>query len=452
MVSKLRRKFVITAMSALLVILLVLISVINVANFVEFTKSADDILQILADNDGTFPEMGPDQAMNERGIAGIEASIMESDPSNGSSQTMNSAQESSTPPAPKSEERGRDIFSYNKNVEAPFSTRYFWVKIDDSGKVKEIDTGHIASILEETAGEMAESIYASSKTKGYESTYRYYVRSLDNGDTLLLFKDCSSDMYNAIKLLRNTFLLMLACLLAMFILVWIMSGHAVSPVVESLEKQKRFITDAGHELKTPLAVISASVDVIELDNGKSEWTISIKNQIKRMTDLIQKMLTLSRMEEENVRLVFTDIDLSSICLETAGSFEAVAESAGKKYTTDIEDGIHIKGDKNSMTQLISLLIDNAMKYSSEKGSIELRLRRGKHIELEVRNTCDNIPEGDLDKLFDRFYRADTSRNRKSGGYGIGLSVARAIVTSHGGSIEALRDGDNIIRFVARFSK
>ena len=105
-----------------------------------------------------------------------------------------------------------------------------------------------------------------------------------------------------------------------------------------------------------------------------------------------------------------------------------------------------------MTQLISLLIDNAMKYSSEKGSIELRLRRGKHIELEVRNTCDNIPEGDLDKLFDRFYRADTSRNRKSGGYGIGLSVARAIVTSHGGSIEALRDGDNIIRFVARFSK
>ena len=461
MVSKLRRKFVITAMSALLVILLVLISVINVSNFIEVTKSADELLTILAENDGNFPDMNPFfyKGENDADTAGI-APYDENVPAENEG-PQNVAQEgegpqngsgSLIPPEPKDEELKRDIYYYTKSIEAPFSTRYFWVRFDDAGVITQIDTSHIAMISEGTAGKMASDIYESSDTKGYESSYRYYVTQSENGETMILFKDCSSDLYNAGKLLRNTFLLMLVCLLAMFILVWTMSGHAVSPVVESLEKQKRFITDAGHELKTPLAVISANVDVIELDNGKSEWTKSIKNQVNRMTELVKNMLTLTRMEEESIKTVFTDIDLSHILLDTAKGFEAVAGASDKKYTVDIEDGVHIKGDKNSMTQLASLLIDNACKYSSEKGEISVSMHQGRHIEFEVRNTCDNIPEGDLDRLFDRFYRADTSRSRKSGGYGIGLSVARAIAISHGGNIEALRDGDHVIRFVVKLPK
>ena len=456
MVNKLRRKFVITAMSALLVILVVLIGVINVANFVEVTNSSDEILKTLADNDGKFPEMNHSQ---EQGASSHSSQGgMTSDNGTGESMAppMESSKaassDSSIPPEPKSEEFARDPFSYTKDIEAPFSTRYFWVRFDDLGEVFEVDTSHIASISESIAKEMAQSIYGSSKSKGYEASYRYYVKQMETGGTLILFKDCSSDLYSAVKLLRNTFLLMIVCLIAMFILVWSMSGHAVSPVVESLEKQKRFITDAGHELKTPIAVISANVDVIELDYGKSEWTGSIKNQIKRMTQLVQNMLTLSRMEEEDVRVVFSDVNLSSVFTEAARSFEAVAERSGKRYNVDIDLGVHINGDKNAMTQLASLLIDNAMKYSSEKGEVNVSLRKGKHIEFEVNNTCDNIPEGNLDRLFDRFYRADTSRNRKSGGYGIGLSVARAIANSHGGSIEAIKEGDNVIRFVVKLPK
>lgn len=451
MVSKLRRKFVITAMSALLVILVVLIGVINISNFVEVTKSADELLTILADNDGNFPDMNPafDQGKNDSGSHDKKQGDLENSedvaaPDNDSGSAL--------PPEPKDEELKRDIYYYTKSIEAPFSTRYFWVRFDTTGEITQIDTSHIALISEDTAGEMAQSIYEASGTKGYKSSYRYYVTQSENGDTLILFKDCSSDLYNAVRLLRNTFLLMLVCLLAMFILVWTMSGHAVSPVVESLEKQKQFITDAGHELKTPLAVISANVDVIELDNGKSEWTKSIKNQVNRMAELVKNMLTLTRMEEESVKTVFSDIDLSSILAEASNSFSAVADASNKKYTVDIEKGVHIKGDRNSITQLASLLIDNAMKYSSENGEVNISMHQGKHVEFEVRNTCDNIPEGNLDKLFDRFYRADTSRSRKSGGYGIGLSVARAIANSHGGNIEALRDGDHAIRFVVKLPK
>ena len=227
-----------------------------------------------------------------------------------------------------------------------------------------------------------------------------------------------------------------------------MSGHAVSPVVESLEKQKRFITDAGHELKTPLAVISANIDVLEIESGKSEWTISIKNQIKRLNDLIKNLLTLARMDEENLHPVFSDFNLSKAIFDCANSFSAVAESKNKKYDLDIQENITFLGDQNAINQLASLLIDNAMKYSSENGHVRVLLSKEKNsIRFEVSNNCDIMPSGNLNRLFDRFYRADSSRNRETGGYGIGLSVAKAIAQSHGGDIVAKKDGDQIIRFI-----
>jgi signal transduction histidine kinase len=425
MVKKLRRKFVITAMSALLVILLATIAFINITNFVEITGGADEVLQILAENDGSFPVID-----RKRHVQPAPGNMRGGDPPG-----MN-----------------RDIFAYNRSIETPFSTRYFWVKTDESGNVSSSDTGRIASVTEDEAAQMADEVADDSDGKGYTSAYRYYVKTYERGNKLIIFKDCSSELYGAVRLLRNSLLLMLACLVAMFILVWFMSGFAVSPVVESLEKQKRFITDAGHELKTPLAVISANVDVIELENGRNEWTGSIKNQVNRMTGLVKNMLTLSRMEEETIRVVYTDTDLSSILLETAENFRAVAESGGRNYSVDIEKGVHINGDRNSLVQLASLLIDNAMKYSDDNGNVAVRMSAGKQIVFEVSNTSDNIPDGNLDRLFDRFYRGDLSRNRKSGGYGIGLSVARAIAVSYGGTINATRDGDRIIRFIVRMPR
>jgi signal transduction histidine kinase len=345
-----------------------------------------------------------------------------------------------------------DRLNNARTAEMPYMARYFWVRFDSSGKVSETNTRNIAFITEDNAKEYATSVYSTGKEKGFFHTYRYKTGSGDDGSKIIVFTDISAQMINVYKLLGQSLLIGAFALLAMFILVFLFSGQAVAPVVESLEKQKRFITDAGHELKTPLAVISANVDVLELESGKSEWSSSIKNQVKRMNSLVKNLLTLSRMDEERMHVVYSDFDMSNAVKETSESFEAIAESKNKKYQVDIEEDIHIIGDKNAIVQLTSLLLDNAMKYSSEKGSIHILLSRGKNIVLEVSNTCDYIPDGNLDRLFDRFYRADSSRSRETGGYGIGLSVARAIANSHGGEIEALRSGDRIIRFVVTLPK
>lgn len=415
MVNKLRKKFVITAMLSLLVILVIMIAVINIANISQSVRDADNLLQILTTNNGFFPGMLKD----------------------------NNNQQPPRPDRPL----GFEHLNNMRSMEMPYQTRYFWVRYDSSGNILEVDVNHIASVTEDAAKEAATEVISRGKEKGFYRSFRYRLGTNADGTQILVFSDLSTSLVNVYKLLLQSLLIGLFTLIAMFILVFLFSGRAVAPAVESMEKQKRFITDAGHELKTPLAIISANIDVLELESGKSEWTSSIRNQVKRMNSLVKNLLTLSRMDEERMHVVYSDFDMSHTVKETAASFEAVAESSSKKYVTDIEDGIHITGDKNAINQLTSLLLDNAMKYSDEKGSINVHLSKEKNITLEVSNTTDYMPSGNLDRLFDRFYRADSSRSREKGGYGIGLSVARAIAQSHGGDIQALKDGDRIIRFV-----
>lgn len=422
MVKKLRKKFVITAMLSLLVILVVMIGIINAANIHSMFQDADNLLSMLADNDGFFPDM---RRLN---------------------------------PAPAGDRFAPDNpFSFDKlndakRVEMPYQSRYFFVRFDAEGNITETNLMHIAAITETNASDYANSVYLQGSLKGMYHSYRFRRVNAQDGTSLIIFVDMSASMLSVFKLLFQSLLIGALTLIAMFILVYIFSSRAVAPVVESLDKQKRFITDAGHELKTPLAVISANVDVLELESGKNEWTSSIKNQIKRMNDLVKNLLTLSKMDEEVIHVVYSDFDMSKTIREVADSFEAIASSKGKNYLVEVEDGIHLTGDKNAITQLSSLLLDNAMKYSSDKGRIFVKLSKANNIQLEVSNTCDNIPTGNLDRLFDRFYRADSSRSRETGGYGIGLSVARAIATSHGGTIEAQREGDHIIRFLVTLPK
>lgn len=403
MIKKLRHKFVRTAMTALLLILISLIAVINLFFIAQNTAHIDEMLGILSENNGQFPkpDRNPDNVENH-------------------------------------------AFGFRNSIEAPYEIRFFWVRFDSDNQPLEINTGHIASITSSEASEYADKISSSDKTKGYIDTYRYLVSDKDDGSRLILFADCSSSFNNAIFLFATSIIVGIVSLIAMFILVCLLSGNAVAPVVESLEKQKRFITDAGHELKTPLAVISANTDVIELENGSSKWIENTRTQIKRMSGLISDMLTLSRMDEEKMHIVFSDIDLSSIVASCATAFDAIAESKDKAYHISIDPDIHIKGDKESITQLCSILIDNAMKYSTDNGNISVSLKQRRSVFLTVSNDCSDANDINTDKLFDRFYRVDSSRSRKTGGYGIGLSVAMSIANSHGGNIRAVTDKNSIL--------
>ncbi len=221
-------------------------------------------------------------------------------------------------------------------------------------------------------------------------------------------------------------------------------GGILQPVQESYEKQKQFITDASHEIKTPLAIIRADAEVLELEQGESEWTESIKNQIGRLTSLTESLIFLSRMEEQHVD--WKRCSLSDAVSDTIEACHSLAAANDKIILEAIEPNIFIWGEERLLRQLVYILVENAVKYSDPCGKIEISLRKlGKKLILEVKNPAKSVKESDLNHLFDRFYRADASRNSKTGGHGIGLSVAKAIADTHGGTIAASKVGEGTIK-------
>lgn len=258
--------------------------------------------------------------------------------------------------------------------------------------------------------------------------------------------DCEKDLLSFYSFMGTSILIASLGLLSVFILLLILSGRIVKPVAESYEKQKRFITDAGHEIKTPLTIISADADVLDMECGENEWLRDIQLQIKRLTSLTNDLIYLSKMEEAQGHLQMTDFSLSDLTDELVQSFQALAKARGKAFTSTIQPGISFHGNERALSQVISNLLDNALKYSEQSGSISVDLKKqGRSICLGVFNTTSAITEENLNNLFERFYRADPSRNSRTGGHGIGLSIVKAVVTAHKGEIRASsRDGRSLL--------
>ncbi len=404
MLKRLRRKFIGITMCSIVLVLGSIIGIINLANYWNINNNADALLSVLAENDGVFPRVGDMEGSGQK-------------------------------PPP------RDM-----SPEAPFNTRYFTVVLRLDGTVFSVDTGRIAAVSSEAAAEYAAQLYAQGKTGGFFENYKYQAHACNEG-IMYIFLDCNEELETFYSFLFVSILASLIGILLVFALVLFFSKLAVRPVAESYEKQKQFITDASHEIKTPLTVIDANTEVLEMESGENEWTKSIKNQVKRLASLTEKLVFLSRMEEENAALQMADFSLSEAILQTAQPYEAIAEVQGKTLSLEIERNVSYYGNEVSLRQLISLLLDNAMKYSNPGGSIAVQFRTaGKNKVLSVKNTVSHIQKGKLDMLFERFYRLDSSRSSQTGGYGIGLSVARAIVTAHKGKISAQSDDGRSILF------
>ena len=231
----------------------------------------------------------------------------------------------------------------------------------------------------------------------------------------------------------------------MLLFVILLSKKAILPIAENIEKQKQFVTDAGHEIKTPLAIIMANTDAMELHNGENKWSRNIREQTVRLNGLMQNLLALAKMDEGAVKLPSSDILLSSLLEEILPAFYEPAALKEIIIEENIQPNIIMHGNRDSMSRLITILLDNAVKYTSKQGNIIIYLERKEGvITLSIKNTCDMLPEVDPEKLFDRFYRGDSARTQKSGGYGIGLSAARAIAESQKGSITASYEENQII--------
>lgn len=230
-----------------------------------------------------------------------------------------------------------------------------------------------------------------------------------------------------------------------FFLLLLLSGRVIRPFAENIERQKRFLTDVSHELKTPLGIISANTGVLELTKGKDEWTESIRNQVKRLDSLIKDLIELSKSEEYAKESEFTEFSVSQIAETNADSFRTLAQMQGKQLNAEIEPGVCMRGQEDSIIRLMTILLDNGVKYCDPSGTVVLRLRqKGRQVVLQVANPCRDMDTAQVPHLFDRFYRADSSRSRQSGGYGIGLSIARAVTEGHKGRIGAAYEAGNLV--------
>lgn len=312
------------------------------------------------------------------------------------------------------------------------------IRLDENGGITEICQEGIENYSEAELAEIVSGILSGKKEQGWHQYYKFYrtVILLPDGtpETLIGLINASSSLYSVFTMLLISAVIgMLSFLLALCIII-LASGRAVKPVAESYIRQKQFVTDAGHELKTPLTVISANNELLRMLYGESEWSDSIDKQVAKMNGLVQNLITLARMDEEQ-RPVFSPFHLSDAVYDTARSFENLIHSQGRLVTFDIAENIICLGDESRMRQVVSILMDNAAKYCDEKGKIAVRLRADRQIRLQVTNDFHNAGSCDFEKVFERFYRADKART-PDGSYGLGLSIARSIVELHKGQIRA----------------
>lgn len=320
--------------------------------------------------------------------------------------------------------------------ETPFSTRHFTVFFDQNGNVLDTHTESIYSITEETAVAYAEKTMDGKKSRGWISRYRYKIFSAERG-VGVVFVDGSMSLSALMQSTTIAGVVLLTCAALVLILIFLLSKKAVKPIAESYEKQKQFVTDANHELKTPLTLIMANAEIAELELGKNEWLDDIRAEGHRMAELVNQLVTLSRMDEESSPLHFTEVAFGELVWDTVAEFEPLGESRGKTISYDIDKTVSCRGDESLLYRLVGILMDNAIKYCDPDGEISVTLRRSRRVILTVENTYTAVEETELSRLFDRFYRADKAR-KFTGGYGIGLSMAKAIAEKHKGEITAYK--------------
>ncbi len=402
-------------MLSLLIVMTILIGAAGASSYFSAVHEADRTLEMLSQNQGRFPFW-----MMQEGTAS------------------------------SGDWSGRGGRSGGFSPELAFETRFFSVAFDSEDIVRIVDVENIAAIDMDTAVSMARQVLAAGKTSGFSGSYRFAVTTLGSY-TRVIFLDCTRSLTSVKTFIRNGLLVGAVVFLAFFGLTLLFSGRFIRPVAESYQKQKQFITDAGHEIKTPLTIIDADAELLEMDLPDSEWLQDIRTQTKRLAELTNDLIFLSRMDEERLEVQRIEFPFSDLVTETAQSFRSRALTENKTFTVDVEPMITFNGEEKSLRQLVSLLTDNALKYSPEGGNVTVELKKNRNsIVLTVRNTCTELPEGDMNELFDRFYRTDRSRNSSTGGHGLGLSIARAIVTAHKGKIAASSEGGDTMVFTALF--
>ena len=392
MIKRLKIKYIALALTALLVLLVAIVAGMNLLTYNAIIDEADITLFLLSQNQGAFPDAGE----------GID-----------------------------------DWLPNDMSPEILYESRFFSILINEDGRIVRVETSHIYVVNRLVAIQYAKEALGNNSDRGFLENYRY-IRTAEGTDTRITFLDCGRKLGLYHDFVVFSIAMSLLGYAVTAIAVCFFTGKLIRPVAESYEKQKRFITDAGHEIKTPLTIISANVDVLKMDMGENEYLEDIRQQTKRLTGLTNDLVYLARMEESKNPLEMIEFPVSEIVFDTAEPFRALAQIQHKELTCQVQPMLSMCGNDKAISQLVSILLDNAFKYSPEGSHIVLSFeKQGRKLVLTVRNPFITVlTDENLRHVFDRFYRADSSRNSETGGNGIGLSMAHAIVTAHGGKISA----------------
>jgi signal transduction histidine kinase len=414
MIKKLRKEFITIAIIAVVSVMVLLCVIVNVANFVSVNSKLNNTIEMISSNKGMMPDFNPPDKPQDDG--GQKPDVRR--------------------------------FDRQFNEETPFSTRFFVLYYNEDGELIRSDLDKIAAVTQDDTQKYLDIALKKGEGYGFTDGYKYKVTRLDDGSFSAIFLDDYREISSAKTILVLSIAATVICSALICVLIVLFSKRAVKPAIESNKKQKQFITDASHELKTPITVISTSLSVLEMEVGKQKWIDKSKEQTEKLTELVNSLVTLSKMDEETPPDI-REFNISDAVRETAESFSDFAKQNGHELEIAVAPSINYSGDEYQIRQLCSILIDNAIKYANEGSPIKFTLERDKRgVTITSENECENVNADELDRLFDRFYRADKSRNSQTGGFGIGLSIARSICVSHRGEIKAVCDNGHTVKFIA----
>lgn len=434
MVKQLQKKFIISAMLAVTILLVVLIGGINVFNYLTTSGDNDRLMEMLCYSFETSTKWSADTTDNTQPPQSINGTQQNTTADISGSQNNPDFPPQDNGTKPPDDKKNNGFGRHDKN--AVDSARYAAVAIDKNGNIIRTDVTHISSLTEEEATAITEALKNTAAGTGTYSGFQYRISATKRAEgKVIILLDNGMQISSLFTVLFISVGAGIFGWLMMLLLVILLSRKTIAPVARSIEKQKQFVTNAGHEIKTPLAIILANTDAMELHNGENKWSKNIRAQTLRLSGLMQNLLMLAKMDESSTKLPMCEFDISTAAEDTVGAFIEPAALKGIMIEQNIKKGIRLSGNRDSIVQLMTVLLDNAVKYTESGGVIRAELYGNeKNITLSIANTCEPIDHPE--KLFDRFYRGDSARTQKNGGYGIGLSVAQAIAELHKGSITA----------------
>ena len=430
MIKKLQIKFIRIAVISLTVAMVLVVGIVNIANWISVRSELSDTLNLLAESEA-FPMMPAIRTEEEPAPA--DGTFTEGEP----------ADETRT-----EEEQARRRFNPSRHVRNMVSeSSWFSGILTEDGGVNAILMDRMENLSEDDAKELIREAAAQGKTEGMIKDYLYRVRETRNGNQEVVMLSCETRLTAVRTIVLISAIACAGGILLAWALVTLFSRKAVDPVIRNIEQQKQFITNASHELKTPLTVIATNMELLQMETEDNPWVKSTQKQTAALRRLVDELVYLSRKEEENPPLTVEQIDAGKLLEETAEPFVSMAEFSGREMTVEAEEGLQITGDRASLQRLMSTLCDNAVKYASA-GPIraEIHAEGKNHVALRVSNpVAEPLTRQQCEQLFNRFYRVDESRSKeKKSGFGIGLAIAAAIAEKHGGRISAVMEDENIV--------